>query len=69
MPLDLTIHVTELLLILGAVVRVVGVANRINMVLKDFPPHRHDNGNVIYPKGFEPTPIQRLNGFEHSAGK
>lgn len=22
--------------------------------MEDFPPHRHTNGGVIYPKGFDP---------------
>jgi len=31
--------------------------------LKDFPPNRHVNGHVIYPDGYEPTPMQRLGGI------
>ena len=29
--------------------RVIVAANRVTSVLKDFPPHRHVNGHVIYP--------------------
>ena len=33
---------------------------RLASILKDFPPHRHDNGNILYPKGYEPSAIQTL---------
>ena len=60
MNVDFTFHIAELLVLLGVAWRVVSVANRVMSVLRDFPPHRHDNGNVIYPHGFEPTKVRRL---------
>jgi hypothetical protein len=57
---DLTFHVFELLTLAAVAWKVIKAVNRFTDVLKDFPPHRHDNGNVIYPKGFEPTAVQRL---------
>lgn len=60
MSYDLSFHAAELLLIAGAAWRVIIAANRVSTVLKDFPPHRHVNGSVIYPEGYEPTPVHRL---------
>jgi hypothetical protein len=60
MNVDFTFHIAELIVLLGVAWRVVAAANRLMSVLRDFPPHRHDNGNVIYPHGFEPTKVRRL---------
>jgi len=39
-------------------------ADRVLDVMKDFPPHRHVNGHVIYPEGYLPTPVEELKkGF------
>lgn len=38
------------------------VANRILFVLRDFPPHRHVNGSIIYPDGYEPPAMEKLYG-------
>jgi hypothetical protein len=54
---DLTFHTAELLTIMTAAGFVIRAANRVWTVLKDFPPHRHINGSIIYPEGFEPTAI------------
>lgn len=27
---------------------------------RDFPPHRHDNGLIVYPKGYEPPEVHKL---------
>ncbi len=60
MTWDLSFHVGEALAIGAAAWRVILAANRVSTVLKDFPPHRHINGNVIYPDGYAPTAIERL---------
>jgi hypothetical protein len=39
---------------------VIRAANRVFTVLKDFPPHRHINGSIVYPEGYEPTVVQHL---------
>lgn len=36
--------------------------NRILDVLEQFPPHRHENGLILFPKGFEPGMVQRGRG-------
>lgn len=60
MNFDLTFHIAELLTILTAAFFVIRAANRVFNVLRDFPPHRHINGSIIYPEGYEPTAIQPL---------
>lgn len=37
-------------------------ANRVLDILKDYPPHRHVNGKIIFPKGFEPTEEESIQG-------
>ena len=32
--------------------------NRLYDILIDFPPHRHENGLVLFPKGFEPGAVK-----------
>lgn len=34
--------------------------NRWLDVLKDFPPHRHANGLILYPQGMEPGEVQHV---------
>jgi hypothetical protein len=51
MSTDTLLHILEIFII-GAplwwgVIRLVSI-------MRDFPPHLHDNGNIIYPKGYEP---------------
>lgn len=58
---DILFHSGELLILAGAAWRVIVAANRVSGVLKDFPPHRHVNGSIIYPEGYEPTAVQRLD--------
>ncbi|HLJ26580.1 MAG TPA: hypothetical protein VKY85_07705 [Candidatus Angelobacter sp.] len=54
-------HGSELLTLIIAAWKVISAANRVLDVLKDFPPHRHVNGHVIYPEGFQPSPIEELS--------
>jgi hypothetical protein len=64
---EMNFHLAELLTLLTmagaclvAALRVIRAADRVGNVLKDFPPHRHVNGAILYPEGYEPTEIQRL---------
>lgn len=57
MTTDNLLHIAEILVI-GAPLW--WSAIRLASILKDFPPHRHDNGNIIYPKGYEPSRVQTL---------
>lgn len=57
MNTDTLLHIVEILVI-GAplwwsVIRLVSI-------MKDFPPHLHDNESIRYPKGFEPGKRQTL---------
>ncbi len=27
-------------------------------VFREYPPHRHDNGHILYPRGMEPGQVQ-----------
>jgi hypothetical protein len=52
-------HLAELLPIAFACWRMFRAANRILDVMKDFPPHRHINGSILYPSGFAPSAIEK----------
>ncbi len=64
MSSEIWYHAGELLTLIVAGARVVRAADRVLDVMKDFPPHRHVNGHVIYPEGNLPTPVEELKkGF------
>lgn len=42
----------------GAAWAVIRKLTRIVDALENFPPHRHVNGKIIFPKGFEPTAME-----------
>jgi hypothetical protein len=54
---DWTINIAELA-VLGANVIVLV---KIFLVMRDYPPHRHTNGDIIYPKGMFPEQISKMN--------
>lgn len=54
-------HGGELLTFIIVAWYVIKAANRVMDVLKDFPPHRHINGSIVYPDGYEPTVVHRLS--------
>ena len=39
--------------------RGIRAANRWYDVLTEYPPHRHVNGNILYPRGMDPGLVQR----------
>jgi hypothetical protein len=39
---------------------VIRTANRYYYAMKDFPPHRHINGKIMYPRGLEPPVVEAL---------
>jgi len=41
--------------------------NRDESLKRDFPPHRHVNGSIIYPQEYEPGRVDKVMGM--SAGK
>jgi hypothetical protein len=53
-------HAVEILvLILGVALPAMRSASYLKGVLKNFPPHRHINGSIIYPAEYAPTDIER----------
>ena len=57
-----TISLGQLILIIVQAPILFGVVKVVRFVniQKDFPPHRHINGSVLYPAGYEPGPPQVL---------
>jgi hypothetical protein len=56
MTTDTLLHLAEIFII-GAPLW--WSAIRLASILRDFPPHRHDNGHIIYPKGYEPGVVEK----------
>jgi hypothetical protein len=61
-------HLVELGTVAFAAYRVISAANRILDILKDFPPHRHINGRILFPKGYSPSAVESLSPKESRAG-
>jgi hypothetical protein len=61
--LHLGIQLAELLVVVGAVAKILAYLSRIKEALTDFPPHRHVDGSILYPKGFEPGVAARGAAF------
>lgn len=38
-------------------------AIRLAIILREYPPHRHDNGHILYPAGYEPGAVQKIGGL------
>lgn len=58
---ELWFHAIEIfVMIFGLTIPMIWGIFRVLSLLKDFPPHRHQNGNVIYPSGYEPSVVQTL---------
>lgn len=64
--LDLAVHAVEALSILGVglggIIKLGRKLDRLLGIFETFPPHLHDNGRIVYPKGYEPPQISRMNG-------
>lgn len=43
-----------LILLLGVALPMWRSSQRLRNILQDFPPHRHVNGKIIFPKGYKP---------------
>ncbi len=68
---DWLIHGGGLCACVGAAWAAIGLSRKVTKRLdrdeslrQDYPPHRHVNGTVIYPKEYEPAGTQRLNGTQ-----
>ncbi len=67
---DLTIHLGEMLIVMGLAWRVVRALNRLSFLLENFPPHRHVGAQVLYPQGLrpeEPDEVMRAMAGSRSA--
>jgi hypothetical protein len=60
MTFDQLGHIGEALTIIGVGWAVISKINRLISIFEDFPPHRHVNGTVLYPKGFAPETLDHL---------
>lgn len=65
--IEITFHLAELitlvtiaLAVLRVGARVMRTMGRIEGIFKDFPPHRHINGHIIYPEGFAPSEVGEM---------
>jgi hypothetical protein len=58
--LDTTVHIGEALSIIGVGLAALRKLDRILSILQDFPPHKHINGKIVYPKDYAPGVIQEL---------
>jgi hypothetical protein len=56
--LDNTIHISEAIAIVGGLWKINRSFVRFLDIMKDFPPHRHVNGKIMYPKGFNPGMVE-----------
>lgn len=61
MTTELWFHAIEIVVMFfGVAVPIIWGVVRISSLLKDFPPHRHVNGQILYPSGYEPTETGQL---------
>jgi|GEM_PF-3523618 len=51
---EYVVRASEIFVVLGTCWKVVRATNRIMDVLRFFPPHRHTDGGIDYPPGWEP---------------
>ena len=62
LDIDIIIHLSEMLIIIPVIWKANRVVTRILDALESFPPHRHINGHIIYPKQYEPTEVGNMKG-------
>lgn len=61
--LDLAVHAIEALSIVVVGLGGIRKLNHLIDLFRDFPPHRHlPGGFVIYPDGYEPPALGKMNG-------
>ena len=60
--IDLAVHLVEALSIVLVGLGGLRKLNHLIELFKDFPPHRHINGFVLYPEGYQPASPQKMNG-------
>lgn len=61
--LDLAVHAIEALSIVGVGLGGIRKLNHLIDLFRDFPPHRHIPGGIVmYPDGYEPPALGKMNG-------
>lgn len=67
MSVDIS-RMSELCTVLGtcgyvirAAVKAVKLVGKLEDMLGNFPMHRHVNGHILYPDGYEPPPIGEMS--------
>jgi hypothetical protein len=50
--------------VLGLAARVIVRLERDASLRRDYPPHRHVGGRLLYPKEYEPSSVERLSGAD-----
>ncbi len=58
------VTLTVVVVIMGVVWKVLVKVSRIMEALADYPPHRHVNGKILFPKGYEPGAVERMSPSE-----
>lgn len=54
-------HVAELsVMVFGMALPLLWGAFRLMTLLKEYPPHRHINGKILFPHGYEPPEVEKL---------
>jgi len=57
-PVTVSLHVGEILAILGVGYKIFRKLSVIIDAFENFPPHRHVNGKILYPRDFSPGRIE-----------
>jgi hypothetical protein len=60
--LDTIVHGVELVGFVIGAVKGFRVLDRFYTLFKDYPPHRHINGKILFPSGYEPPTVEKLDG-------
>lgn len=61
---DLLLHGGDtgaLLVASGVIIWAIKKLSRDETLKRDYPPHRHSNGKILYPSEYPPPPMERLN--------
>lgn len=46
--------IVALVTVLGFSYKIIGMLNQILAIFREYPPHKHINGHVLFPKGMSP---------------
>jgi hypothetical protein len=61
MTAEVWFHLAELaVMVFGMALPLLWGAFRLMSLLRDYPPHRHINGTILFPRGYEPPETEKL---------